>query len=110
MLDTTKINAVILNDLEIAYEDPSQLDVRTAIDRWLRYNGIVGYTTNILTAIDSIRAAYRSDVEPPEGTVVRSGCLIYERVDRYWYTTGAVKEFSWGEIKDNAQILWSPNA
>lgn len=44
----------VLVDRELAVID---MNVRLAFDAYLRYNGIIGYTDDIIIALDALRAA-----------------------------------------------------
>lgn len=73
MLDTTRIPPRLMAELMDALSDPmadsivhpdpvltakvAKLNVYEAFNTWLNYVGIIGYTSQIITALDSIREA-----------------------------------------------------
>ena len=79
-LDVNEINDQTLSDIleNIGSENPDDvtpMSAGEAIDRFLTWNGIQGFTGMILEGIDTIRAAdtiqeIREMVNPPDGSVI----------------------------------------
>jgi hypothetical protein len=57
MLDLDKLPDHILSDIEENTNNPELCSVEEAFNLWLSYNGIIGYTSLIMEAIEAIKNA-----------------------------------------------------
>lgn len=74
MLDLTKLPPQVLDDLKAGWDYAAKpparqaqiikniedLSVEEAFESFLRYNGIIGFSFKIISALDGIRAAVKS--------------------------------------------------
>jgi len=56
-LDINELSDRVLTDIKENCDNVGELSPWEAIDKFLTWNGIIGYTSSIVVAIDSIRAA-----------------------------------------------------
>ena len=62
MIDVTKLPPEIVYKIAVAldirpYEAIGKLTAHEALDGWLKYEGIIGWTDSILRMVDALRAA-----------------------------------------------------
>lgn len=58
MLDLSKIPGHILDDIRENCVSPEYCTVEDALDYWLSYQGIIGYTKSIIDAYEALKAAH----------------------------------------------------
>lgn len=61
MIDLAKVKPNILADIEENCKDPQFCSVEEAFDYWLNYQGIIGYTSQIMGVLKNLQeASYES--------------------------------------------------
>ena len=61
MLDITKLPKGLLEDIADTEKEAETMSVEEAFDAFLCYNGIIGFSTKVMKALDVIRAAEIKD-------------------------------------------------
>jgi hypothetical protein len=57
MLDLSKLPPNILEDIRENCTNPELCSIEEALDYWLSYQGIMGYTSSIISTYESIKGA-----------------------------------------------------